>query len=34
MKIVFIAGAYTGDGNFESIEANIRTAWSELKRRV
>lgn len=26
MKIVFIAGPYTGDGTFDSIERNIRTA--------
>jgi len=26
MKIVFIAGPYTGDGTFESIERNIREA--------
>ena len=26
MEIVFIAGPYTGDGTFESIERNIRAA--------
>ena len=26
MKIVFIAGPYTGDGTFEAIERNIREA--------
>lgn len=26
MKIIFIAGPYTGDGTFESIERNIREA--------
>ena len=26
MKIVFIAGPYTGDGSYESIEKNIREA--------
>ena len=26
MKIVFIAGPYTGDGSYESIERNIREA--------
>ena len=26
MKIIFIAGAYTGDGSRESIEQNIRIA--------
>ena len=26
MKIIFIAGPYTGDGSYESIEKNIREA--------